>query len=224
MTAFTMILSTIFITICSASMVFVQSGEHRTAMDTVPDTTVADLIYEFCRSAPGVFADEAMVIFHGKEIRDKAALLRDLGICAESVLEFKRIRILQVEAIMKGMNSETLNIVVGAPGFVEDIDSQTRKAFSIGHTERIVYHFRYRCSDEYMDLYRVNSSEIDSRCLDMKDIEEMIREGTLSEDWTSYVQRTGHWDSQPAPQYDIVIEIPDNFGVVVWSEPVEEVD
>ena len=193
-----------------------------TAVDIVADTTVADLVNEFCQTIPGVVADEVILSHQGQELRDRTAFLSDLGICSESVLEFKRVgQLKKTSIILKDGSIDDRQIdyfiTVGEPGFVEEIDRQSREALSIaGCGTGIIYKFHYVGSTESISMPVFSSQpmnfEYDSRCVNKSVVHEMRNQTKVLWLETELVQGR---DNERA--FEIWIEMPVDLGIFIFD-------
>ena len=226
MTAFTMILSTLCISICNASMVFVQNGQHKIAVDVDQDTTVADLVNKFCQLTSGVTAGEVMLTHEGRELSDRSASLSDSGICSESVLEFKRIRTVKFKTtVISDQNGDEVDqqivypIAVGALDLLDQIDRRTREQLSISdETVRISYEFYHPGSVERQEIPVVRSreyaeSECGIACMEISEIDGIKRQKEVPRNNNICKLERGQF----ASRREIDIEIPENFGVIVFE-------
>ena len=177
-----LVLAIAFVSICDASLVFIRHSDRMIAVDIAADTTVNDLIDDFCETTPGMNADEAIISYQGQELRDRAALLSDLGICSDSVLELRHVGQLKTTSIiLKDGSIDDRQIyyfiTVGEPGFMDEIDRQTREALSIDLEKSIMYKFHYVGSGDAIRIPVFSSKpmnfEYDSRCVNKSVVYEM---------------------------------------------------
>ena len=212
------ILATLFISICDSSMVFIQNGDQTTTVDSFPHTTVNDLVNEFCRATPDMNADEVMLIYQGQELRDRAALLSDLGICSEAVLECKRM--VKLKTILMSCGGCRIDkqieysIIVGAPGFLAEIERQTRRAMSIDPSDGISFRFQQAGSNDLMKVpeFGALDGEYDSRCVNRSVVEEMRIQRRVQVEILIY-----HGDAPCASSVHVLIRMPVNLGVVIFG-------
>ena len=223
MITFTVILFIQRISISTGSMVFIRHSDKMVAVDIDSDTTVNELLNEFYRMTPSAVADGVMLSHQGQELRDRAALLSDLGICSESVLELRHVGQLKTTSIISedgAIDDKQIYyfITVGEPGFLEEIDRQTREALSIaGCGERIIYKFHYVGSTEPIKVPVFSSSprnfEYDSRCVNRSVVEEMRNVTDVL--WQEFEHLKGSCDF--AVGYTIWIEIPLHVGILIFD-------
>ena len=223
MIPFTVILFIQRVSISTASMVFIRHSDQMIAVDIDTDTTVNDLLNEFYQTTSAAVADGVMLSHQGQELRDRAALLSDLGICSELVLEFKPVGHFKTTSIISeggAIDDKRIYyfITVEEPGFLEEIDRQTREALSIaGCGERILYKFHYVGSTEPIKVPVFSSSprnfEYDSRCVHKSVVEEMRNVTDVL--WQEFEHLKGSCDF--AVGYVIWIEIPLDVGILIFD-------